>query len=333
MAYATVSRIKMFRNHAEAERIYNETKPIRGSVDVRPIGERRDAHWYRITKNAATNTYEAILYQTPVVTFYPDNTIKVKTGGFNTATTMQFISNVLGINAWRTRGASMFTIGGESHAMKGSTSELMLKWEDGQLRVTKGQTHKQWAMSRTGANNVRAKVSEFRGYFKGFLSLRGETIQRWGREVDSVAIELKELVDLLGVTKKKGWRGEEMETLNVEAFYGLANKQQAEFQKKAEAFYELIRNDQPEETKTHNFYKAAVGYFAGYRSHIVLDSSISETLHFDYNDAMAGLDEIMFKLFSDEVFVLKDVAQGKAPSNKYDRWVGRVPEPGTLVIE
>lgn len=333
MAYATVSRIKMFRNHAEAEKLYNETKPIRGSVDVRPIGARRDAHWYRITKNAATNTYEAVLYQTPVVTFYPDNTIKVKTGGYNTATTMQFISNVLGINAWRTRGTSMFTIGGENHAMKGSLSELMLKWEGGQLRVTQSQTHKQWAMNRTGANNVRAKVSEFRGYFKGFLSLRGETIQRWGRDVKSVAIELKELVDLLGTHKRKDWRGDMTECINVEPFYNLANKQRPEFRQKAEAFFELIRNDQPEEGKTHNFYKAAVGYFAGYRSSIELNSSISDTFYFDYDDALAGIDEIMFKLFSDEVFVLKDVQQGKAPSNKYDRWVGRTPESQTLVIE
>ena len=335
MAFATISRLEQLRSHAEAERYYNEVRPIRGS-GLRPLGQRRDATKYQLVrKQRLTGGYDycARLYETDVVTFQLDNTIKVRWGRYSTALTMQFISEVLGISAGRTRGSVVFRINGENHAFKGNNAELILQWQEGQLRVKQSQAHKQWAVSRTGANNVRSKVSEFRGYFKGFISLRQETHTRWGSDVPVVGVSTCEMIDLLGTWEATSWRGQKQKEIDLRLWYALNNKLSDNYKPKMENFYNLIRNDQPEEDKSANFYKAAVGYFAGYRSHLELNSSVPETMYFDCADAMAGLDEILFKWFADEVFVLKDVPAGKVPSNKYDRWVGVAPESQTFVTK
>ena len=294
MAFATVSRIYRIRNYAEAERMYNGVKPIRGSKDIRPIGARRDAHWYRINRKERLTggyDYEAILYDTPVVTFYPDNTIKVKTGGYATATTMQFIDAVLGISSGRQRGSCVFRIGGRDYVFKGRNVEFTLTYTPNGFTMHNEETHKQWTVNRTAANNVRSRYSEFRKYFKGFLSLRTEVGHRWGHEVTMVRIGVQELVDLLGTTTRDSWNKQKIECINVEPFYSLANKQYPNFQQKAEVYYDLIRNDQDEEAKQANFYKAAVGYFAGYRSSIELNSSLTDELSFDVDSRTFGVSE------------------------------------------
>jgi hypothetical protein len=335
MAFRTIARVERITTYAEAADYYNTVKPIRGS-NVRPLGARRDADKYQMVKGGNpvfTEYYCARLYDTNVVTFYPDNTIRVKMDGYTTATTLQFISAVLGISANKTRGSCVFRVDGDLHALKGRDAELILQWQEGKLRVKQSQTHKQWAVSRTAANNVRSRVSEFRGYFKGFISLRQEMVKRWNEEVPVVGIAVQEMVDLLGTWDTQNWQGRHETQIDLRSWYALNNKTQDKYTQKMEQFYNLIRNDQPEEGKARNFYKAAVGYFAGYRSHIELNSSIPEAFTFDCADAMAGLDEILFKWFADEVFVLKDVPAGKAPSNKYDRWAGRTPESETFVTE
>lgn len=73
----------------EAEERYYNTKPIRGSDDVRPLGERRKKH-HRITK-IDDDTFACTLYHTDVVTYSRDGRVLVNLGNWDTQTTRDFL--------------------------------------------------------------------------------------------------------------------------------------------------------------------------------------------------------------------------------------------------
>ena len=78
----------------DAESKWTRTKPIRGrDTDVRPIGERRRTH-ERIEREAIDEglyAYHAVLYDTRVITWMPNGDIIVRTGGWQSPTTAEFI--------------------------------------------------------------------------------------------------------------------------------------------------------------------------------------------------------------------------------------------------
>jgi hypothetical protein len=76
-----------YYNHYKS--LYESVKPIRGrAFDVRPIGKRR-RDWETIRMNG--DVVECVLYQTPVVRYYPDGKIGVDTGGWVTPSTAEFM--------------------------------------------------------------------------------------------------------------------------------------------------------------------------------------------------------------------------------------------------
>lgn len=81
-------------NFEGAQTRWNKTKPIRGrNTDVRPIGERRRT-WERIDREAIDEgmyVYHAVLYNTRVITWYPNGDIVVRSGGWQTPSTAEFI--------------------------------------------------------------------------------------------------------------------------------------------------------------------------------------------------------------------------------------------------
>jgi hypothetical protein len=81
-------------NYTDAERKWTTTKPIRGrSVEVRPIGVRR-RDWEQIQREAIDEgiyAYHAVLYGTRVITWYPNGDIVLRTGGWQTPSTAEFI--------------------------------------------------------------------------------------------------------------------------------------------------------------------------------------------------------------------------------------------------
>jgi hypothetical protein len=78
--------------------LYESVKPLRGKTeDIRPFGNRRRTH-ERICirpQPDGTTAYAARLYDTDVVTVYPDSTFDVTDGGWTTSTSAAFISVAL----------------------------------------------------------------------------------------------------------------------------------------------------------------------------------------------------------------------------------------------
>ena len=77
--------------------VWDNTKPMRGKPDIRPLTKRRDKNRLivRVVNPDGSNSYAATLYGTTCVTVHADNTFDVCTGGWSTITTANFISGVL----------------------------------------------------------------------------------------------------------------------------------------------------------------------------------------------------------------------------------------------
>lgn len=93
------SGIRSMQNYTAALSWYHNTPPIRGNgrnAGIRPLGH-RDRPQFHISLDEATQAIYCTCYQTPVITYYPNGTIRVAAGGYNSQTTAAFVSDVLGV--------------------------------------------------------------------------------------------------------------------------------------------------------------------------------------------------------------------------------------------
>lgn len=336
MTFATITRIKTLRNYADAKHVYETTKPLRGQQgnDVRPLGQRRDGHQYYIEQHLTENGTEfwAFLYNSPVVKYLPDNKIEVCTFGWGTGMTMAFISQVLDINAYRTRGNNVFVINDIKYVTK--QSEKLLLGVDSisnRYYVIYEAEHQHYVINRTGANNVRRRTSEFRKYLKGFISLRTETVvEKVGHynsreEVTRMVMTISEY-DFVPRVDRHDWRENTYQILDIGDFKFLTHKQALHrFQFVNEQLNAWIANDQPEEERTANFYKAALMLCVVARGGELVvggyNVQYDDTFWVSPTSVTKLLDEAQFKFHSKEVFNLVPVPKGKVPRTDYDTWV------------
>lgn len=91
-------------SYAYFEELYAGVKPIRGrSVEVRPIGERR-RDWEQIVRRFQPDgsvSYAVRLYQTDVVEYYPNGDVVVRTKGWHTPSTAEFIAMHSPFACWK----------------------------------------------------------------------------------------------------------------------------------------------------------------------------------------------------------------------------------------
>jgi len=96
--------LPLLRSYARAKQAYDNTTPIRGSNNVRPLGDRRKQH-QRIEeapRNAAGAAGLAcVLYRTACVTYYEDGTIYLAHGGYISQSTCTFIDRIAPVTAVR----------------------------------------------------------------------------------------------------------------------------------------------------------------------------------------------------------------------------------------
>lgn len=336
--FATIGRLERLRDYREAELFYNEVKPIRGRAEViKPLGARRDADKYQIV--SGNGYYAAKLYDTEVVKFLPDGEIVVSTGGYNTALTMQFIAEVLGIGANRQRGSNVFRISGENYITKGK-DELRIKHiGNGQFDIISENKHFHYAINRSGANNVRKRTADFRGYLKGFISLRTQEVKKYGHVYEMVCIPRTEFAEIFGTRVESDWSGKEIPLLNSESFRSLTDKRHnyKHFMGNSRALDALARS-----SDTQDYYLAAMMLCAkaSHETYVRLDTKTDESLRALPSNIIETFDESQFKLYASEVLTMVEVGKGKVPNTKYDSWVDPTPSDNeysrdndTLVIK
>ena len=174
MGYATIRRVPRVLYYQEALKIHDSIKPLRGrAIEIRPLGNRRDADTYHIRKNG--DALELVLYKTPVITFMPDGDVVLFIDGYNSVSTHQFIDHVLNIRANGARRTTVLTINGQKDTIA-DKEKLRLRLEDGNWHVINPTAQWGWKLNRKEITNVRTKYGEFYKYLKGFVNLRSESI-------------------------------------------------------------------------------------------------------------------------------------------------------------
>jgi hypothetical protein len=318
MGYATVQRVPRVHSYAEALRIHSNTKPLRGRAEeIRPLGNRRDADTYWIRKHG--DAIELVLYKTPVITFEPDGDVVLFVDSYNSVSTHQFLSHVLGISAGGVRRTTVLTINNSKYTLAGQ-DKLRLRKEDGNWHVLNPTQQWSWRLDRKAVAEVRSKYGEFYKYLKGFVNLRTESITEstWNpRTFDGIHVEQSEFKSVFG------------NAIHIRAysFMDKRGKQSMNwtavkpewYESSSTLFEKLIRPDQPEEDKHTNFYKAALLLIAKLENDamdIRTDSVRVRSKHI-----VPLLDDVLFMMNAHQVLVRKALPQGKVSSGIYEHWM------------
>ncbi len=318
MGYATIRRVPRVLYYQEALKIHDSIKPLRGrAIEIRPLGNRRDADTYHIRKNG--DAIELVLYKTPVITFMPDGDVVLFIDGYNSVSTHQFIDHVLNIRAQGARRTTVLTINGQKYTIA-DKEKLRLRLEDGNWHVINPTAQWGWKLNRKEITNVRTKYSEFYKYLKGFVNLRSESITEstWNpRTYDGIHVEQSEFKSVF----------ERMVHIREYAYMDKRGKQHLnwtnvkpeQYEQSAKAFEYLIRPDQPEEGKHTNFYKAALALIAKVDTD-TMDIRTDE-VNVRSKHIVPLLDDVLFMLYANQVLVRYQLPMGKVSSGIYEHWM------------
>lgn len=317
MGYATIMKVPRVTNYRHAEQIHDMSKPVRGrAMEIRPLGDRRDADTYWIRKNG--EAIELVLYKTPVITFTPDGEVVLFVDGYNSIATHQFIGHVLNIGVHGARRTTVLTINGEKFTLA-DKDKLRLRREGDNWHVLNPTTQWGWKLNRKAVTNVRTKYGEFYSYLKGFVNLRTEERKqhRWQQAKNHVVIPLDEFKSVIGgLTCLREYKY--MDKRGKQKMNYTAVKPE-QYETSAKAFEYLIRPDQPEEDKHTSFYKAALILIAKLDTD-EMDIRAEETFAVAKH-IVPLLDDVLFMLYAHDVLVRYELPMGKVSSGIYEHWM------------
>lgn len=176
--FGSLRSVPYLRTYAEALGRYNQTKPIRGSnPPVRPLGKRKNKH-LRI-EQTEDGAIQCWLYQTPVITFYPDGRVVISPGLYTTFFTCAFIENILPRVSGRHRlGNMVLDIRGKEYVVE-EYKTLTLRRDEGNQYWAVEQAEGAWVfgVNKAKANNVRARFKSFLKFFDGFVKLNTQDVE------------------------------------------------------------------------------------------------------------------------------------------------------------
>lgn len=295
MGHVTVRNVPTISNYDVAKRVHDRIVPLRGrNPEVRPLGKRRDADTYSIRCNAEGDV-ECVLYQTPVVTFKRDGSVLINRDGWHTASTNQFIGQVLGFPAYNRTGHMIIAPNRreEEYAIAGDKVTLRPSQDKSSRWVV--ELHEKlytYKMDKQKANSVMAKYKEFNGYFRNMIALRKEH-----SEAESIVLASNEY-----------------------SVMEIRSKSDNELQAK---FMELVQED-----TDGTFYEAflllglATVQSAWVRYRLLGEVTAGEFKHSAAITAMRStLRKMIMKHHAKEVLYKEELPQGKTPNPKYVGWI------------
>jgi hypothetical protein len=163
---------------------FHATKPIKGrAVECRPIAQRR-RDWEQIVKRYIVEegaldveggeAYGAHLYQTDCVMYMADGSMHIRTGGYETPTTAEFINRYLPRDMSCRKQYNKIWIGykGQSYVIdnKKATIFRYIKATDS-YEIENPTRLEQKVIDRTKMKTARDKLTPFRNYAKVMLKL------------------------------------------------------------------------------------------------------------------------------------------------------------------
>jgi len=297
MGYSTVKEVKRCFTYADAKYVHDKTKPIRGrSPEIRPLGQRRDVDIYSVRMSG--ENVEFVLYKTPVITYLPNGDVVVKTNGWSSVSTHQFINQVLGISCYGARRNSIM----EARSAEGDVHKYIIPKDKGitmihaggNWRITQFNTIYEYRLNRKAANAVRKKYADFLNYIKGMVNLRSEMVEpkRWARRQKPYAV--------INVT------GDEIRgaQLKVDMLtWGLMD---------------FLKLDQPEETR-HERFGEALAMVLRHCNQNHYNNQIAYKVPAD--EVLSLVDELLLRAHAQEILVWTELKVGQVPSGKYRGWM------------
>ena len=333
MGYATVMNVPRVWSYAEAKKIHDNTKPIRGrNVEMRPLGNRRDANSYWVRMNG--DDVEFMLYNSPVITYKPDDSVVITPDSYSTVSTHQFFAQVLGVGANAVRQNTVITLDdGKRYTVSGKDTLTLRLNASGNWCVVEG-AKAQFALhlDRREATNVRNRYKEFITYFKGMVSLRTEEIEipYYSNTFQGIRTTLEEVANAFGT--------DEHNPLAVDAspekflgnmkyikdipqhHYNYGAKRGAEFKDGMVQFLKLVTSDQPEDTKHTNFYKGALAMLI-VADRIYQRGQGDNTYIAKAKNITKVLDTTLLRAHAEQVLVRKELPIGSVSKGTYDGWL------------
>lgn len=100
--WGTTSNFPSINSYEDAKRKYENTKPLRGRPDFRPLEARSSRAKAQILKSG--ENYVIRLYNTDIITYKSTDEIILYTGGWNSATTAVAISSMSPFACWMHEG-------------------------------------------------------------------------------------------------------------------------------------------------------------------------------------------------------------------------------------
>lgn len=295
MGHETVKKVKQCFTYADAKYVHDTATPIRGrSPEIRPLGQRRDVDVYSVRMSGAN--VEFVLYKTPVITYLPNGDVMVKTDGWSSVSTHQFIYQVLGISCYGVRRNSIM----EARNAEGDVHKYIIPKDKGitmihaggNWRITQFNTLYEYRLNRKAANAVRKKYADFLNYAKGVAKLRSEMKEpkRWARRQNPYAV--------IVLTKQEV----AYPKLSVNGM--------------VRGLMDYIRLDQPEETRHEHYNEAFAMAVNGCQVYRGDDEYRAIT-----EEVLALVDELLLRAHAQEVLVWTELKAGQVPSGKYRGWL------------
>jgi hypothetical protein len=351
MGYATVKRVPRVFDPRHAKQVHDNAVPIRGrSPEIRPLGDRRDVDNYSVRMNG--DDVEFVLYKTPVITYKANGEIVLRTDGWASVSSHQFIQQVLGIPARGKSGSSVLIVNGQHYTMTGDNTLTLGHKGTNAWKVIQHETLYGYKASRKALTNVRSRYSEFRKYLSGFVNLRQEErVLHQGRPYELRANVIKfgvqEAVNLFGVMDSTYNDAKALNREKIDCIFGKPTKLYyfnptetqkqdhrdaiRKYEENMKAFTETIVNGQPEDVKHDNFYRGAMALLVeGYRES--RSTHNNEWILHDYdmegwvnvNEWMLLVDEAILKYHAEEVLERVQLEVGKTPNPKYASWISEI---------
>ena len=283
------SGIHPLANYNEAFHKWESTKPIRGrGVDVRPLGNRRQADQYKI-ELLPEGGVACVLYKTAVVSFFEDGDIRIKNDMWNSVSTCNFIDEVLWSVSSRIYNNDLYVRTKQGEFALGDEGIWLRMNAEGNLEVKTDKLPPKYvhAIDRKKANIVRAQYKPFLDYVSRMSRLKGND--------PYLASEMARVFPHSKFPNAMD--------MGVE----LGNRAYDKWTDSIKILFTLMKSEG--ESQHENFYKALLLLAKSYGNHKYIDP---EGCVVTEKKIKVALDDLIVGFHRDEVLVQKQVPMGVA---------------------